>query len=120
MRLIFGFLLLITDSLAANEVVLDGKQVYQTNCALCHGSAGDGRGPASAAIKDPKPRNFLGEALKYGDTKADIFNTITNGVPNTAMPPWSTLSMQERRSVANYIFNLVEKRKKVLKPVSEK
>ena len=120
MRFILGFLLLIANQLSASEVAIGGKQLFLTNCAVCHGSAGDGRGPASVAIKNPKPRNFLGEPMKYGDSKAEIFKTITNGVPDTAMPPWSTLSINERRSLANYVFSLVEKRKKTLKSVTKK
>ena len=91
---------------------IDGKTVYLNNCTACHGSLGDGRGPAAVAIANPKPRNFLQEPLKYGDSKDEIFKTITNGVPNTAMPPWAALSEDERKAVASYIFDLVEKRKK--------
>lgn len=90
----------------------DGKTVYLNNCTACHGSLGDGRGPAAVAIPNPKPRNFIGEPLKYGDSKEEIFKTITTGVPNTAMPPWAALSVAERKAVASYIFDMVEKRKK--------
>ena len=32
-------------------------QIFTTRCVTCHGSAGAGDGPGSAAL-DPKPRNF--------------------------------------------------------------
>lgn len=91
---------------------IDGKTVFLNNCAACHGSLGDGRGPAAVAIPNPKPRNFLSEAMKYGDSKEQLFKTITDGIPNTAMPPWAALSVAERKAVASYIFEMVEKRKK--------
>lgn len=106
------FLSIIGYQAFATESISSGRQVFLTNCAACHGSLGDGRGPAAVAIRDPKPRNFLGEELKYGDSKEAIFKTITNGVPNTAMPPWNSLSVENRRDVANYIYSLVEKQKK--------
>ncbi len=106
----FIFILSISSLSFAKDI--DGKTVYLTNCTACHGSLGDGRGPAAASIANPKPRNFLQESLKYGESKDQIFKTITNGVPNTAMPPWSALSEEERKAVAGYIFDLVEKRKK--------
>ena len=86
-----------------------GKLVYMNNCVACHGSAGDGRGPASVAIKSPKPRNFLEEKFKYGETKEEIFKTITNGVEGTAMPSWSSLSVEERQSVVAYVMSLKKK-----------
>ena len=86
-----------------------GKVVYENNCVACHGVTGDGRGPASAMIKNPKPRNFLGEKFKYGESKEAVFKTITNGVDGTAMPPWNALSEQERQSVAAYVLSLRKK-----------
>jgi cytochrome c oxidase cbb3-type subunit III len=55
-----------------------GEFEFRANCAFCHGlgARGGGRGPD--LTRTPK---------KHGDSDADIFNTINNGVPGTAMPP---------------------------------
>ena len=55
-----------------------GKFEFRANCAFCHGlgARGGGRGPD--LTRTPK---------KHGDSDAEIFNTINNGVPGTAMPP---------------------------------
>jgi cytochrome c oxidase cbb3-type subunit III len=55
-----------------------GEFEFRANCAFCHGlgARGGGRGPD--LTRTPK---------KHGDADADIFNTINNGVPGTAMPP---------------------------------
>jgi cytochrome c oxidase cbb3-type subunit III len=55
-----------------------GEYEFRANCAFCHGlgARGGGRGPD--LTRTPK---------KHGDADADIFNTINNGVPGTAMPP---------------------------------
>src|SRR6266481_3363109 len=55
-----------------------GEYQFRSNCAFCHGlgARGGGRGPD--LTRTPK---------KHGDSDAEIFNTINNGVPGTAMPP---------------------------------
>ena len=55
-----------------------GEFEFRANCAFCHGlgARGGGRGPD--LTRTPK---------KHGDADAEIFNTINNGVPGTAMPP---------------------------------
>ena len=80
-----------------------GKKVFESNCVTCHGQQGDGRGPASVAISGAKPRDFTTGKFKYGSTDDEIFKTITNGVPGTAMPPWNSLSVLERKAVISYL-----------------
>ena len=55
-----------------------GESQFRANCAFCHGlgARGGGRGPD--LTRTPK---------KHGDADADLFNTINNGIPGTAMPP---------------------------------
>src|ERR1700745_4250064 len=55
-----------------------GEFEFRANCAFCHGlgARGGGRGPD--LTRTPK---------KHGDSDTEIFNTINNGVPGTAMPP---------------------------------
>jgi putative heme-binding domain-containing protein len=55
-----------------------GESQYRANCAFCHGLGGRGGGRGPDLTRTPK---------KHGDTDAEIFNTINNGVPGTAMPP---------------------------------
>lgn len=55
-----------------------GEFEFRANCAFCHGlgARGGGRGPD--LTRTPK---------KHGDSDAELYNTINNGVPGTAMPP---------------------------------
>jgi putative heme-binding domain-containing protein len=55
-----------------------GEFEFRANCAFCHGlgARGGGRGPD--LTRTPK---------KHGESDAEIFSTINNGVPGTAMPP---------------------------------
>ncbi len=55
-----------------------GESQFRANCAFCHGlgARGGGRGPD------------LTRAQKmHGNADADLFRTINQGVPGTAMPP---------------------------------
>jgi putative heme-binding domain-containing protein len=64
--------------LAAQDAgpIEDGKSIYRSNCAFCHGlTGGGGRGPALAQ------GNFV-----HGSTAAEIRRVIEEGVPGTNMP----------------------------------
>ena len=54
-----------------------GEFEFRANCAFCHGlgARGGGRGP-----------DLTRTQKKHGNTDADLFRTINEGVPGTAMP----------------------------------
>jgi len=89
----------------AQSVVL-----YNTHCQICHGAGGTGS-PLMAGSA------FVGRKWKHGTTPQAIVNTITNGVPQTAMLPFKgRLSPQEIAALAT----LVRSYDKKLKPVPGK
>jgi cytochrome c oxidase cbb3-type subunit III len=55
-----------------------GEFEFRANCAFCHGlgARGGGRGPDLTRARK-----------KHGNADADLFRTINEGVPGTAMPP---------------------------------
>ncbi len=58
-----------------------GEFQFRINCAFCHGlgARGGGRGPDLTRPNKP-----------HGKTDADLFRTISDGIPGTAMPPNGT------------------------------
>lgn len=90
---------------------LPGQALYEKNCAVCHGLNGDGKGEA-AYLLQPKPRNFragkfrLITSQNLQPTRDDIFRTITNGMPGTAMPSWAHLPESDRWALADYVLKL--------------
>src|SRR6202795_3051360 len=54
-----------------------GESQFRANCAFCHGlgARGGGRGPDLTRVQK-----------KHGNADADLFRTINEGVPGTAMP----------------------------------
>ncbi len=85
---------------------LDGKTLFVNNCSACHGPTGRGDGPAAQAMKDFKPRNFVEDKFKYGETFDEVLATVTKGVPNTPMPSWSSLPENERKALVRYVLSL--------------
>ena len=55
-----------------------GESQFRANCAFCHGlgARGGGRGP-----------DLTRAQKKHGNGDADLYRTINEGVPGTAMPP---------------------------------
>src|SRR5260370_4094270 len=54
-----------------------GESQFRANCAFCHGlgARGGGRGP-----------DLTRAQKRHGNADADLFRTINEGVPGTAMP----------------------------------
>src|SRR5438445_13065895 len=69
------------------------NKMYETVCAMCHGSGGMGDGQAAATL-NPKPRNYTNAAWQASVTDDDIKKTIMLGGQATgksaAMPAWSS------------------------------
>jgi cytochrome c oxidase cbb3-type subunit III len=55
-----------------------GESQFRANCAFCHGlgARGGGRGP-----------DLTRAQKRHGNADADLYRTINEGVPGTAMPP---------------------------------
>jgi len=84
-----------------------GNQVYQQRCALCHGPAGKGNGPAAAGL-NPKPRDHTDAAYMNSRTDAQLLDVIHNGKGN--MPAWkNVLTEREMRAVLIHVRSLAGK-----------
>ena len=79
-----------------------GAEVYQTNCASCHGARGRGDGPAGLGL-DPRPADLTDAAALADQSPLDYYRRITIGVVGTAMPGFELrLPLQDRWAVALY------------------
>ena len=83
----------------------NGKKIFETNCAVCHGMAGHGDGPMAKQF-DPSPA-VLSNPKLTGDantTAYDNFEVINVGIANTAMMAWAgTLSESQIWDVTYYL-----------------
>jgi mono/diheme cytochrome c family protein len=96
------------------DVIEAGKRVYFTKCVWCHGVDGAGDGPGADRLW-PRPRNFNQGTFKIRHTasgelplynynerspdsgKNDLLDTVTHGLPGSAMPPWEGILTEEQR-----------------------
>jgi mono/diheme cytochrome c family protein len=87
-----------------------GKELYDANCAHCHGERGDGAG-YGAPFLVPAPRDFVAAQYKFRTTASgqlptddDIFRTISRGATGTGMPPWQyLLDDTDRWALVDYV-----------------
>jgi len=79
-----------------------GAEVYQQNCAGCHGLAGRGDGPQGMGLTPPP--SALTDGVRLTDVSPlDYYRRITIGVAGTAMPAFETrLSDSDRWAAAVY------------------
>jgi cytochrome c oxidase cbb3-type subunit II len=71
--------------------LVHGKQVFTTNCVGCHGLLGNGKGPASAFINRPAPRNLTDASQQLYFSDGEMYDAILFGVDGTAMPAFGDL-----------------------------
>ncbi|NKB80399.1 MAG: c-type cytochrome [Nitrospirales bacterium] len=86
------------------EQIEAGKRVYFTKCVWCHGVEGSGDGPGADRLW-PRPRNFNAGTFKIRHTASgelplidvDLMQTVTHGLPGSAMPSWEGILTDEQR-----------------------
>jgi mono/diheme cytochrome c family protein len=87
-----------------------GKELYDVNCAHCHGDNGDGNG-YGAPFLVPPPRNFVKAEFKFRTTgngqlpaDEDVFRIVSRGATGTGMPPWQyLLNGDDRWALVDYV-----------------
>lgn len=82
-----------------------GARLFAETCATCHGPAGQGDGPAAAAL-NPRPASFRSSETMAEFTPFRAFNVIRFGVKGTAMPSFDALDDKQRWALAFYVFSL--------------
>ena len=99
---------------ASPQLLAIGKQIFAQQCVACHGAGGRGDGEA-AYLLYPKPRDFVAARYRLVSTwdrvptDQDLFDTISRGMPGSAMPSWEHLATEQRWGLVHYIKSLAEK-----------
>ena len=79
-----------------------GAALYAENCASCHGTSGNGRGPASTGM-DPAPIDFTDRARARERSVFGLYQVIEQGLEGTAMPSFAHLSPEDRWALAFHV-----------------
>jgi mono/diheme cytochrome c family protein len=84
-----------------DESLINGRKLFQINCAPCHGGGGMGDGPVT---KFGMPGMNLATGPATGYTDGYIFGMIRNG--RGVMPSYNRIEDVERWDIVNYIRGL--------------
>lgn len=82
----------------------EGKALFETYCAVCHGVQGKGDGPISSKI--PTPPSYVSDRV-LAFPPGRIFHVITMG--SGKMPPYAAqLSSDERWKIVTYVHTVLQ------------
>ncbi len=82
-----------------------GMTIYSLKCEPCHGEAGLGNGPFSQQMPVAVPAIGLRE-ISSQSSPSDWYTVISQGSIERGMPPFSSLTEQERWDVLSYVYEL--------------
>lgn len=98
----------VLDSGSAAPAAGMGREVYEAQCAGCHGVAGGGDGPAAASFAVP-PRALSANGWLAGVSDQRLIDTMRAGVPGTPMPSFDhELTTEQMRAVVDYLRVLAD------------
>lgn len=87
----------------SQDLITKGKGLYSANCSSCHGTDGKGDGPAATGL-NPAPRNYTSnDGWKNGRKISDIYKTLQEGIPSSAMASYSYMNPEDIFALAAYI-----------------
>jgi len=92
-----------------------GALLYTQNCAQCHGTSGDGAGPAAQYLT-PRPRDYRKGIFKFNSTgygnkpnRDDLLRTVRQGITGTSMPSFDRLPPSDLEAVVDYVLALTHR-----------
>lgn len=85
------------------EDLASGEELYQENCAACHGESGEGGGPQAAGLTTP---DLSSQEFMAGKSADALYQAITVGVGQQMPAFGEKFSEEERWALADYTRSL--------------
>lgn len=79
-----------------DDTLKAGADVYNGNCAMCHGAFQQAK-PDLAKYMFPPPPQFLADDKMTDDPEGELYWAVTNGIRMTGMPAFEKIIDQNRR-----------------------
>jgi mono/diheme cytochrome c family protein len=120
--LLFCVAVINTQAVDAGEA--EGKQIYEANCAECHGSQGDSKGFVCFSTTVEKSgrqivtysRDFTAGVFKFRTTSTgclpleeDLEGTLKKGIAPSFMPSFEDFSAQQTADVLAHVMTFSER-----------
>lgn len=90
---------------ASAPSIENGAQIYAAKCAACHGDTGLGDGPDGKQLSVRVPALGLAESAQSA-SPAQWFKVVSQGNIERFMPPFISLTDQQRWDVVSYAMSL--------------
>lgn len=102
---------LISHKWADLDAIANGKEIYEKQCASCHGADGQGTGPIAASLRHPPADLTNNFHTEPGDGDGYLFWRVSEGglvepfrSQDSAMPAFKdVLSVEQRWDVLAYV-----------------
>lgn len=86
------------------EAIAAGAATYRAKCAICHGAAGRGDGPAAFTL-NPRPVDLTVHVPQHAPGEVQYW--ISEGIPGTPMPAWrDELTEAQRWELVRFLYAL--------------
>ena len=84
----------------------EGRRLYETSCASCHGVAGAGNGPASRGMHPTPPA--VGDRVAMHDVSPEtMYRIVSVGIAGTPMAGFAgALTPEQRWNIVSYLASL--------------
>ena len=89
----------------SDELIAQGKKLYQENCTSCHGQSGKGDGPDVGKLST-QPTDLTDQSLMAQTSPSSLFQAISSGVAPDMPEYTSTLDVNERWALTDYLRSL--------------
>ncbi len=86
-------------------MTLEINSLFENNCTSCHGISGQGNGVLASGL-EPAPTDFTDKTRAENRSLLGLFDAISNGLDDTAMPAFTQLKEQQKWSLAFYVGGL--------------
>jgi high-affinity iron transporter len=90
---------------AERPALARAQALYAESCAICHGSHGEADTERARQL-DPAPARFRNPDRLRDLSPFRVYNSLTFGVPGTAMASFESLSPADRWNLAFYVLRL--------------
>jgi mono/diheme cytochrome c family protein len=88
-----------------DELVAQGKSLYQQNCASCHGQTGTGNG-SNAANLSTQPKDLTKQSLMAQNSASSLYQVITSGIAPDMPAYTNILDENQRWALVGYLRTL--------------